>query len=99
MNLIKIAFNCTAIIGFILGVNELGNNPDKADDDTIAQLLESGNFYWVAGCVEVICFISIILHSFGVYGALKRKMWAIKVAVVAYAIPVPLSFYGFNLLN
>ena len=46
--------------------------------------------------MDIWILVGVILHSVGVYGAIKFEAWAVKVATIAHAVPLVLSVVYFN---
>jgi len=46
--------------------------------------------------MDVWILVGISLHSFGAYGAIKFKSWAVQVAAIAYTLPMILSIVCFD---
>ncbi|CAJ1965732.1 unnamed protein product, partial [Cylindrotheca closterium] len=72
-----------------------GNAEDESSDPdyTIQDSPSHGHWflYMLQRYMDVWILVCIILHSVGVYGAIKFKLWAVQVAAIAYALPLVLS--------
>ncbi|KAL3931022.1 MAG: hypothetical protein SGBAC_011501 [Bacillariaceae sp.] len=76
-----------------------GNNVEEESSD-YAAIRDSPHrhlfLYMLQRYMDVWVLVGIVLHSVGVYGAIKFKSWAVQVAGIAYALPLVLSIVYFN---
>mmetsp|Transcript_35478 Transcript_35478/g.55240 ORF Transcript_35478/g.55240 Transcript_35478/m.55240 type:complete len:216 (-) Transcript_35478:206-853(-) len=107
VNGITIVWNLLVMLLMFIGFEFLVKNADQIaadmDDDEAANDLKAmasnGSLGWLEAAIDIFFMFSIVLHGFGVYGALKYEVWAIVVAAVAYGIGLAFAVLGLDFMN
>lgn len=107
VNCFTIVWNLIIMILMFVGVEFLEKNASAIaqdmDDDQVAkefeEMAKNGTLDFMEGIMDVIFMFSIVLHGFGVYGAIHYQNWAIIVSAVGYGIALFFALIGLDFAN
>ena len=102
----------TIVLSFILGLlffvsvrlygSEIKDSIINAvDDDAFAGMDDDSFNAMLAAFLsvfEVFMLFAIIIHGFGVYGAIKYKRWAVIIAALSYGLPFAGAVFQFQIV-